>query len=158
MSSSASSVTRLDDSTFSHVDITWDDHGGLRLHVLLFPGPLVELLLPQGNLVGLHVASLGVLGHTRKPRVRRETDDAFRFPGAFEDLQLQWVPVTSPVSALKPPIHIERAELSTTDGRRHFLWDGNVSNSFSRAEEHTARGFITPGSPAPKAHASFSTW
>ena len=44
--------------------ITWDDHGCLSLYVLLFPGTLVELLLPQRNLVGLHMASLGILRHT----------------------------------------------------------------------------------------------
>ena len=41
--------------------LTRDDHGCLCLHVLLLPGTLVELLLSQGHLIGLHMAALGVL-------------------------------------------------------------------------------------------------
>lgn len=44
--------------------ITRDDHWCLGLHVLLFPGALVELLLPERNLVSFHMASLGVLPNT----------------------------------------------------------------------------------------------
>lgn len=50
--------------------LTWDDHRRLSLHILLFPGALVELFLSQGNLVGLHVASLGVLRYTTRHAVK----------------------------------------------------------------------------------------
>lgn len=46
--------------------ITWDDHRCLSLHVLLFPGTLIELLLPQRNFIGLHMAPLRVLRYTTR--------------------------------------------------------------------------------------------
>ena len=40
---------------------TWDDHRCLSLHILLLPRALVELLLPQRNLIGLYMSTLRVL-------------------------------------------------------------------------------------------------
>lgn len=63
-----SSGMSLTDPTPSYLNtfipvLTWDDHGRLGLHVLLFPGAFVELFLPQRDLIGLDMASLGIL-HT----------------------------------------------------------------------------------------------
>lgn len=41
--------------------LTCDDHGGFGLYVLLFPRPLVKLLLAQRHLVRLDVSTLRVL-------------------------------------------------------------------------------------------------
>lgn len=46
---------------FTNNYYTWDDHGCLSLHVLLFPGTFVELFVRQRNLIGLHMAPLLVL-------------------------------------------------------------------------------------------------
>jgi len=53
---------------------TCDDHGGFSLYVLLFPGTFVKLLLTQGHLVRLDVATLRVLKD--KPQMTTCTDDS----------------------------------------------------------------------------------
>lgn len=45
---------------------TCNDHGGFSLHIFLLPRAFVEFLLPQGHLIRLHVAALGVLGEKQK--------------------------------------------------------------------------------------------